>query len=785
ASGALIRSRSSSPRGELLRDLISAPDAPGLLLVLVSRERPGDSAAPPEPPEPLGPGGDIRTIVLGGLSAQDCTALAIHTAAQIRSATPALDDELAARIAAGADGNPHFILELTRATVAQQGVPPSTVSELLDQRVRALDSPARRVLALLHAAAGPLPRGLLDQAGDLGPGEFADLLPLLAQDGLIAINGYSRTDTVELLHPRVAEVVAHAGTDSGAPDSAATAELHRTLAQAWADWPEHDAKQLFHHWRAAGHEERARQCALAAAEQAHTAERYDGAAELYGLACSSGPLDPALLQRWADSLSAAGRLAEAGEVLLRSPDDSDAADSDSAEVSEERAWQLARAAELLLHSGRIARGLLTLNRIAAQLELSAPTGFGSVSTWQRAIARLRRRGFRPRPADQLEPRALRRVDILAGVTFGMLGVDQRRCADLQDEHLRQALAAGELARVQRALAVEYAMGAAVGTPATRRQQRLGDELDDLTARLDSPRGHGLADLARGMARLECGEFESAQALLSRAHGNLSESRSYTDYRDKQTVLTALYQVHSQLAQGKLAGARAVVDGLVAAAQARGDHYTLAALSLGPNVQIWLAADQPDQAAERVDRAAAVIEGEVSPILLYLELLARSAIALYRGRPRVALELLAQREQEMTRAELIGVRSMRIQLSDTRARCHLARAAREPRQRTEDLERAVAHANKLQREALLWPSALAAAIHAGAAEIAGDASDGQWKRAAALFESAGMRLHSGACLWRAAPPDQRQTATTALMVRGVAEPEPFIDMLVPGAVRPES
>src|SRR5262249_53918810 len=149
-----------------------------------------------------------------------------------------------------------------------------------------------------------------------------------------------------------------------------------------------------------------------------------------------------------NALANAGRGADATEAYLAAVEGGTAAET----LELER-----RAAEQLLRSGHVERGLSVLNAVLARVGLRMPkTTHGAVALtlWRRLHLRLRGVGFRKRDVSQISAEALTRLDATWSAS-SLLGLsDIIRGKSFQHLHVRQALDAGEPGRLVRALCAE-------------------------------------------------------------------------------------------------------------------------------------------------------------------------------------------------------------------------------------------------------------------------------------------------------------------------------------------
>jgi tRNA A-37 threonylcarbamoyl transferase component Bud32 len=169
----------------LLREILHAPGAPRLLMVLTWR---GES--PPTLPGP------VRVIELARLTQAEAEGLVALVAPE-RVAD-------AAALAAAADGHPMFLRELLR-----HAAPPRKVrlDDALWARIARMDTSARRILELVSVAGRPLPQNLVIDALGLDPRTSAKWLGVLRAASLVRTGGARGSDPVEPYHDRVRAAV--------------------------------------------------------------------------------------------------------------------------------------------------------------------------------------------------------------------------------------------------------------------------------------------------------------------------------------------------------------------------------------------------------------------------------------------------------------------------------------------------------------------------------------------------------------------------------------------------
>ncbi|MBL9013017.1 MAG: AAA family ATPase, partial [Myxococcales bacterium] len=454
----------------LLADIVRPPEAPALLLVATLRP-PGaggrdDIEARIRDACPL-----LRTLELGPLEPEASRELAERLCAlhDIRDAGGARE------LSEEAAGHPLFLDELVRHRAATGGTRSLRLEDALWERATALDARARGVLEVIALAGEPIHHDTIVRAADLPPEHLVRTLSLLRVANLVRTTGAGAgaDDTVEPYHDRVrAAIVGHL-------DAARRAALHRALAVALEASPRRGHEPLLaFHWEGAGRLDLAARYAAAAADDAVTTLAFDRAARYYQLAIDLGhPERGELLARLGEALTLDGHGAAAADAYLAAAD---------ATPAEEVALDRRRlAAEQLLVSGHIDRGIELITELLATLgmDLPATPRRALVSlVLRRGLLRARGLRFQSRTEGEVAASELRRVDLCWSVAGGLAMVDTVRGADFQTRHLLLALRAGEPTRIARALAVEGGFHAVGGRGSRRRAATLFEQARALLAR---------------------------------------------------------------------------------------------------------------------------------------------------------------------------------------------------------------------------------------------------------------------------------------------------------------
>jgi serine/threonine protein kinase len=439
---------------QLLRELLRAPNPPGVLLVLSWRSEAGASSEAlrklHHDAEDLPP--DWRTdIELGPLDPDQTERLAREQLG------PSLAHEAAA-VAQESLGSPFFCGELARHRAA--GGEAVRLADVVGARLATLAPLALALLEVVAVAGRPIEQTLALQSAGLGEAG-RPVVAHLQQACLVRTSPLGERTALEPYHDRVRETIV------ARMSMTLLRNRHRTLAQALAQRADADPEHLITHHLGAGDVEQACGFALQAADRAAAALAFTRAAHLYQLTldlmkgekpCDPGVTEADLRVRLARVLAQAGRGAEAGLQFQAAAAIVAHATPESPDV-----LTLQRqAAEQFLHSGRILEGKAVLTTVLAKLGIALPaTPLRAMLTalWHRSRLIARGLAFRHRTVSQIDAGALQRLDALWGASTSMALVHHTMADALGVRHLLLALELGEPSRLCRALGYEAAFEA--------------------------------------------------------------------------------------------------------------------------------------------------------------------------------------------------------------------------------------------------------------------------------------------------------------------------------------
>jgi eukaryotic-like serine/threonine-protein kinase len=457
----------------LLREVLRAPDAPAMLLVLSFRaeERERSPCLQALTASQLG---EVVRVEVGPLDGAAAETLARELLASDRDHTDA------ERIAAEAGGNPFFIQELVRfashASADGRMASSTDLIAALRARIEQLPAAARQLVDVVAVAGHPVAEPLVRHAAGF-QGPAWDAWHLLDQVHLVRFGGSREARVIEPYHDRIRETVLAA-----LPPARAVA-CHIGLARVLEETGDADPEVLARHHEAGGNVTRAGELAATAANQADEALAFDRAARLFrwALQLTHGGVEErsSLLASLGRALANAGRGIEAAQAYREAAE---------LVLADARRELHRRAAEQLLLSGRIDEG-----RELVSEDLRGE-GFGIPRTARRALAsllvrravlRVRGLSFTARPESEISPRDLALLDHLWTVNHFVGLVDVVRGGDFGARMLLAALRSGERLRIF--LAMAYCAGhAGAEAPLSERTMSLIRRVEDIAGQLGTP-----------------------------------------------------------------------------------------------------------------------------------------------------------------------------------------------------------------------------------------------------------------------------------------------------------
>jgi tetratricopeptide (TPR) repeat protein len=757
-----------------LADLMHHADAPPvLLLTSIRREDAGTSPLLRKllhrEGVPGGSSGDLREIDLEPLSHAEAETLG----RELLTSDPAGASARASRIADDSGGSPLFVLELARAgALAAAGLGLEAV--MLD-RIGRLSGSARALLTTIAVAGRPTPQAVI--AGSLGAALDPALVNQLRAERLVRTSTSGADSLLEPYHDRLREALV------GKLSSAERKRVHRALATAFQQRGGADPQTLVEHWAGAGFNEEAGRYALIAAARAEEALAFHRAVTYYEQSLLLRPGTPAealsVKARLAIALGNAGRLADAAALSLEA--------AHGAEP--EQALELRRQAmESLLFAGRLKEGLETAAIVAAGVGLHVPrTLNGALWTVARGRLAIRLRGlsFREKPAAEISPAALRRLDVCWSLTHGLAFVDPLIGLAFQVRHLRDALDMGEPYRAALAIGVEIGYRSIGGTASWHRVEPLFAPGMAMAERTGNPQAVAFVHATTALAYYLVGKWHKAVDHLRqgeqlwRDHG--SQIRSASDVLQVY-LLSALIQI------GETREVGALMKLYLQEAIERGDHYSATALKTWRSNVAWLVMDRPEEARQLALESQLQSPGDGFHLHHHHELLTHGHIDLYVGDARAAWQRVESTWPRLERAHLFRIQSVRIEAWLLRASAALAFAAIEPRGREQALHLVERMMRKIEREHSPWGAAYVPLLTAGLRLVRGraDAAPALLIEAARRFDAFEMpllaavaRRRHGQLVGGTEGAAEVAAADRTMSERGVVAPARLAAMYAPG------
>jgi hypothetical protein len=764
----------------LLRELVSPPNAPRLLLVATERSSTQTSAALLAFRERLTREGVASSeIRVGALAPADALELA-RRLAELRADSESSPED-AARIASEAAGHPLFIDEIVRRQATSEGRLRSVgLDEAILARVGHLDPRARDLLELVAISGVPSTLNVLARAAELdGDALFAALAALRAGH-LVNTAGPGLDARVEPFHDAVREAVVQTLGDER------KRLAHARLAQALARSEQADPAQLALFWEGAGELGFATEAARRAAAHATRGLAFRKAADLYSriLRWHRPEWEHASATRrlLADALHNAGASAESAEVHLEL-----ARSATGLEALDERR----EAAEQLMQGGRFDAGIAELRDVLTAVGERLPDSPAAIVFWLLVErVRLRLRGLHPKSVTTTSPEYRLRVACLrsSGLSFAMLHTVLGQY--FMTRFLRLALDAGDRALLAEALCLEASYLAVGGSPALARTRALLQPAERLAGELATPFLEALVAVARGYMSYCTGKFTPAKTTLAQAE-RIFANQCVGTYFHLGTTRSMLYRALAY--RGDLRELAERVEPVWREAQDRGDLRAETSMLTLPLPLLALAHDEPGRAWEWLRMARVRLTRARFQLPHFNCALWEAQAELYRGDPERAWLRFESVRAPLRRSLLLSIENVRVMTEELRGRLALARAARAASQRDTLLAFVRRRVRALRAPQLPWADAFADQLEAGSAFVAGHRAEAEQllKRAVLSSEAADMRLHAAASRYwlgeltgGASGRQHLEAALQLMLAEGVTNAPAFVSLLCPARVRGE-
>jgi tRNA A-37 threonylcarbamoyl transferase component Bud32 len=756
----------------LLAELLHPDEAPSVLLVATIRsDADVDRAFEKRIAALCARRVALRRIDVEPLPAADAEILARKLALRVGLGV-AIDASAIVREAAG---HPLFIHELVNhaglsgANATAAG--PRRVlklEEALGSRIEALEPAGRRVLEAVAVAGAPVLRSALALTLEqsTSPAELQRWLGSLHTLHLLRTTGSRATDVIECYHDRVREAVLRR-LDAGAQRA-----LHGALAGALESVgvAAKEPHLMVRHLEAAGDIAHAAAFAERGAARAADNLAFDRAAELYATAIRLGAHakeEKSRLQMLlGQALVNAGRGAEAAEAYLGARDGALAAT---------RLECQRRAAEQLLFSGQIDRGLEVLASVLADIGQRIPAtprrALADV-LWLRLRLKMRGYGWKRRDASEIAPTDLIRVDTFRTVGLGLSTVDNIRGAAFQSRALMGALDLGEEERIGQALCVQANYLASQGYKNYPVTEKLLGEADRIAQATKSPFLAAWVQAVTGTANYLIGNYAVAGANIPAGLKRFEEETIGSIWELNNARLFWLLTLRQTGAYAKLGR---LLDEWLRDAARRGDQYAETTFTRA-GVLVLIMRDGIDAArATFLSRRWSPPEGAYH-LQHWYELRAWVDFELAGGSSDEGKKLIDENLRRLDRSLLLRVEVVRAETLWMRARLALASGK---------AEAAGPLAKRLMKEgteyARVWGLLVSAAVlHRLRAK---DAAAAELARAIEAGDAQGMRMCAAAARLRLSElgvgETDREGALAALRTEGVRSVEQLLGVLAPG------
>jgi serine/threonine protein kinase len=773
-----------------LVELLRPPDPPAILLIACYRSE--DEATSPclqslqetaEAIEMI----RCRDLTIEELPQQDAKTLA-SMLLQPAQSTVQIQIEAIAR---ESGGNPFFVHELARAVQAGVGIThvSSQAREVaLDQvlwtRVMSLPSERRRLLEIVAVSGRPIRQLDACRAAGLAAADRS-AVEMLRTARLIRTTGSAEREEIETYHDRVREtVVARLSPQVLTAHHASLAGVLRAAGQA-------DPEVLAIHFHGAGERAPACSCYAQAAKQAADALAFDHAARLYRSALEMGAAsvseERVLRIRLAEALANAGRGAESAREYRLA--------AQNAERGQVQDLQR-RAAEQFLKSGHVDDGIAMLRMVLGSVGMRmarSPRGallsllFSRLRLWIRGLR------FRERPANQIAPEELLKIDICWAAAVGLTMADNIQGTAFHVRHLLLSLQAGELYRIALALAMEAAVSAFPGRRSQARAQNIHKMSLELAGRIKNPHALASAIVSEAVRCWLVGRWKETQDAAERADCILREQCTGVAW---ELTTAQTFSLGALAWQGEWKEHATRLPKLITEAEARGDVYAATTLPLLSYSHVaHLAADDPQTAREQLRRAIRQWSPRGFHLQHYWALYGEIETALYCADGGLAWNLFRDHYPAVRGSYLLRVQPILIFTLYMRARCAIAGSSRisigipsVAEGEANLLRYAERDARKIERQKMRWADPLAALLRSALAFKRGDASTSVTLLAKAEdgFRSVDMRLFAAAARRRHGQLLEGDcgkvlvdTADAWMADQGIRNPARMASMLAPG------
>jgi hypothetical protein len=349
---------------------------------------------------------------------------------------------------------------------------------------------------------------------------------------------------------------------------------------------------------------------------------------------------------------------------------------------------------------------------------------------------------------------------------------------MKERHLIEAMRAGDAVHVSRAAA----LCAINGKPGAKRVRALANLARQLAVQSNNAGALAYAHATQGVHLYLSGEWRRALEELDGAYAHLPTIRAGWQSNAN------LFAVNSLCLMGQLEEASRRINGHLADAERRGDMYLSVNLRAGYAAMVWLAADDPRTARKRAREAMARWSRRGFFVQHWYAMFAEVSIDLYLGEGATAYDRMQRDASALKKSLLLRLQTVRAMTQYLRGCCAVASLDGGSGERLARLQDAKRQAKLLDREKMPWTTPLAGIIHACVANAEGDSERAValLRAAAGSAEVADMPLYAasarhqlGSRLKGGEGRDLVSNARDIMTARGVALPERFAQMFVPG------
>ena len=760
-----------------LRELLSAGDSPPILVVLAYRSEDIDASSWLEMLRETAGQPSNRTTIFIHLDQLEPTETTEFAQCLLAGGGKPSTVE---HVVQQSGGNPFLVHEMVRWIHSRgpNSVPTEmfSLADVVRSRVEVLAAESRHLLELLVVAGQPTELATLQTAAGIRN-------VLAARDELVAarlirLRSTGGRDEVEVYHDRIRTTI------TAELDSPISFLRHREMASALERASVSDPERIALHYQKAREPRLCAQYSLQAARRAVEVLAFHKASAFFEMALAAEALEPAdrymVHRECADALANAGRGPEAAEHYL--------AAGAGAGIDEQLECDLL-AAEQLLFTGHIDRGLAIFKKVLGQVGLRLPKTTSRIPLallFRRSQLRILGLRWREISADNVPRNVLLKVDTCASAAIGLSLVDIARGATLQTTSLLLALRAGEPSRVARALAMEAAYRSTSGLKAKSGVARLIAMADELSSRTGDRRAIGLTATMFAACAWNAGLWEECYR-RARAAREALYARPERVAWERDTA--SIFEVEGLRWMGRWSRMKALLPGLLEDARLRGDLYAQAILQMHGGSCAALANDDPDQA-----RAGLAVLARWSNTGFHVEHLVEThnqvEIALYVGDGAEALSRIRERWPALRESLLLRVQTLNIQMQSLQARAAIL-AASDQKSAVErrDLLRLATRASRaIERQGAPWGRVFTGFIQGGIESLSGkrEQAIGTFQRVQLSADSAGMFLHSAVARRSQGlligGDDGRALAAAAdrdLASEGIVNPERLSAVIAPG------